>query len=51
MLELLETGETLGILSDQDIESVQSVFVPFFDRLAARRAAPPTSRSGSGRRC
>ena len=35
MLKLLKTGGTLGILIDQDIDSVQSVFVPFFDRLAA----------------
>jgi len=46
MTRLLKTGGTLGILIDQDIESVESVFVPFFDRLAASHAAPPTSRSG-----
>ena len=35
MTRLLKTGGPLGILIDQDIESVESVFVPFFYRLAA----------------
>ncbi|HVO20187.1 MAG TPA: lipid A biosynthesis acyltransferase [Anaeromyxobacter sp.] len=49
MLKLLKTGGTLGILIDQDIESVQNVFVPFFHRLAAtpRGAADLALRSGA----
>jgi len=49
MLRLLKAGGTLGILIDQDIESVQSVFVPFFDRLAAtpRGAADLALRFGA----
>ncbi len=49
MLKLLKTGGTLGILIDQDIESVQKVFVPFFDRLAAtpRGAADLALRFGA----
>jgi KDO2-lipid IV(A) lauroyltransferase len=35
ILKLLKSGGALGILIDQDIESVQSVFVPFFGGLAA----------------
>jgi KDO2-lipid IV(A) lauroyltransferase len=35
MLRLLRGAGTLGILIDQDIRDVQSVFVPFFGRLAA----------------
>ncbi len=35
MLRLLRGAGTLGILIDQDIRGVQSVFVPFFGRLAA----------------
>jgi KDO2-lipid IV(A) lauroyltransferase len=35
MLKLFKQGGTLGILIDQDISDVQSVFVPFFGRLAA----------------
>jgi KDO2-lipid IV(A) lauroyltransferase len=35
MLKLLRGAGTLGILIDQDIRDVQSVFVPFFGRLAA----------------
>jgi KDO2-lipid IV(A) lauroyltransferase len=35
ILKLLRQGGTLGILIDQDIADVQSVFVPFFGRLAA----------------
>jgi KDO2-lipid IV(A) lauroyltransferase len=35
MLKLLKAGGTLGLLIDQDIGSVQSVFVPFFGQLAA----------------
>ncbi len=49
MLKLLKGGGTLGILIDQDIESVQRVFVPFFDRLAAtpRGAADLALRFGA----
>ncbi len=49
MLRLLKGGGTLGILIDQDIESVQSVFVPFFDRPAAtpRGAADLALRFGA----
>jgi KDO2-lipid IV(A) lauroyltransferase len=35
MLKLFRQGGALGILVDQDIRDVQSVFVPFFGRLAA----------------
>jgi KDO2-lipid IV(A) lauroyltransferase len=35
MLRVLREGGMLGILIDQDIADVQSVFVPFFGRLAA----------------
>lgn len=35
MLRVLRQGRMLGILIDQDIADVQSVFVPFFGRLAA----------------
>jgi KDO2-lipid IV(A) lauroyltransferase len=35
MLKLFKQGGALGILIDQDISDVQSVFVPFFGRLAA----------------
>jgi Kdo2-lipid IVA lauroyltransferase/acyltransferase len=35
MLRLFKKGGALGILIDQDIRDVQSVFVPFFGRLAA----------------
>jgi len=35
MLKLLRQSGTLGILIDQDIRDVQSVFVPFFGRPAA----------------
>jgi KDO2-lipid IV(A) lauroyltransferase len=48
MLKLLKDGGTLGILIDQDT-SVQSVFVPFFGRLAAtpRAAADLALRFGA----
>jgi Kdo2-lipid IVA lauroyltransferase/acyltransferase len=49
MLKLLKQGGTLGILIDQDIRSVQSVFVPFFGRPAAtpRAAADFALRFGA----
>jgi KDO2-lipid IV(A) lauroyltransferase len=49
MLKLLKSGGTLGLLIDQDIDSVQSVFVPFFGRLAAtpRGAADLALRFGA----
>jgi KDO2-lipid IV(A) lauroyltransferase len=49
MLKLLKGGGTLGILIDQDISDVQSVFVPFFGRLAAtpRAAADLALRFGA----
>jgi KDO2-lipid IV(A) lauroyltransferase len=49
MLKLLKSGGTLGILIDQDIASVQSVFVPFFGRPAAtpRGAAELALRFGA----
>jgi KDO2-lipid IV(A) lauroyltransferase len=49
MLKLLKSGGTLGILIDQDIESVQSVHVPFFGHLAAtpRGAADQALRCGA----
>ncbi len=40
MLRLFKQGGTLGILIDQDIRDVQSVFVPFFGRAAATPRAP-----------
>jgi KDO2-lipid IV(A) lauroyltransferase len=49
MLRLFKQGGTLGILIDQDIADVQSVFVPFFGRLAAtpRAAADFALRFGA----
>jgi KDO2-lipid IV(A) lauroyltransferase len=49
MLRLLRQGGSLGILIDQDIADVQSVFVPFFGRLAAtpRAAADLALRFGA----
>ncbi len=49
MLKLFRQGGTLGILIDQDISDVQSVFVPFFGRLAAtpRAAADLALRFGT----
>jgi Kdo2-lipid IVA lauroyltransferase/acyltransferase len=49
MLKLLRHGGTLGILIDQDIRGVQSVFVPFFGRPAAtpRGAADLALRFGA----
>ncbi|MGC4000473.1 MAG: lipid A biosynthesis acyltransferase [Anaeromyxobacter sp.] len=49
MLKLFKQGGALGILIDQDIPSVQSVFVPFFGRLAAtpRAAADFALRFGA----
>jgi KDO2-lipid IV(A) lauroyltransferase len=49
MLKLFKQGGTLGILIDQDIADVQSVFVPFFGRLAAtpRAAADFALRFGA----
>ena len=49
MLKLFRQGGTLGILIDQDIADVQSVFVPFFGRLAAtpRAAADFALRFGA----
>jgi Kdo2-lipid IVA lauroyltransferase/acyltransferase len=50
ILRLLRREGTLGMLIDQDIQSVQSVFVPFFDRLAAtpRGAADLALHFGAG---
>jgi len=49
MLKLFRQGGALGILIDQDIKGVQSVFVPFFGRLAAtpRAAADLALRFGA----
>ncbi len=49
MLRLFKQAGTLGILIDQDIRGVQSVFVPFFGRPAAtpRAAADFALRSGA----
>jgi KDO2-lipid IV(A) lauroyltransferase len=49
MLRLLKAGGTLGLLIDQDIRSVQTVFVPFFGRLAStpRGAADLALRFGA----
>ena len=49
MLRLFKQGGTLGILIDQDIREVQSVFVPFFGRPAAtpRAAADLALRFGA----
>lgn len=49
MLRLFKQGGALGILIDQDISDVQSVFVPFFGRLAAtpRAAADLALRFGA----
>jgi Kdo2-lipid IVA lauroyltransferase/acyltransferase len=49
MLKLFRQNGTLGILIDQDIPAVQSVFVPFFGRLAAtpRAAADFALRLGA----
>lgn len=49
MLRLLKGAGTLGILIDQDIRDVQSVFVPFFGRPAAtpRAAADLAMRFGA----
>jgi Kdo2-lipid IVA lauroyltransferase/acyltransferase len=49
MLKLFKQGGALGILIDQDIADVQSVFVPFFGRLAAtpRAAADLALRFGA----
>lgn len=49
MLKLLKGAGTLGILIDQDIRDVQSVFVPFFGRPAAtpRAAADLALRFGA----
>jgi KDO2-lipid IV(A) lauroyltransferase len=49
MLRLFKQGGALGILIDQDIADVQSVFVPFFGRLAAtpRAAADFALRVGA----
>jgi KDO2-lipid IV(A) lauroyltransferase len=49
MLRLFKQAGTLGILIDQDIRNVQSVFVPFFGRPAAtpRAAADLALRSGA----
>jgi KDO2-lipid IV(A) lauroyltransferase len=49
MLKLLKRAGTLGILIDQDIREVQSVFVPFFGRPAAtpRAAADLALRFGA----
>lgn len=40
LLRLFKRGGGLGILVDQDIQDVQSVFVPFFGRPAATPRAP-----------
>jgi KDO2-lipid IV(A) lauroyltransferase len=49
MLKLFKEGGALGILIDQDIRDVQSVFVPFFGRPAAtpRAAADFALRFGA----
>ncbi len=49
MLRLFKQAGTLGILIDQDIRGVQSVFVPFFGRLARtpRAAADFALRCGA----
>ena len=49
MLKLFRQGGALGVLIDQDIKGVQSVFVPFFGRLAAtpRAAADLALRFGA----
>ena len=49
MLRLFKQAGTLGILIDQDIRGVQSVFVPFFGRLATtpRAAADFALRCGA----
>jgi KDO2-lipid IV(A) lauroyltransferase len=49
MLKLFRQAGTLGILIDQDIRDVQSVFVPFFGRLARtpRAAADLALRFGA----
>jgi KDO2-lipid IV(A) lauroyltransferase len=49
MLRVLRQGGMLGILIDQDIADVQTVFVPFFGRLAAtpRAAADLALRFGA----
>lgn len=49
MLRLFKRGGGLGILVDQDIQDVQSVFVPFFGRPAAtpRAAADLALRFGA----
>lgn len=49
MLKLFKQAGALGILIDQDIADVQSVFVPFFGRLAAtpRAAADFALRFGA----
>jgi Kdo2-lipid IVA lauroyltransferase/acyltransferase len=49
MLKLFKQGGALGILIDQDMADVQSVFVPFFGRLAAtpRAAADLALRFGA----
>ena len=49
ILRLFKQGGSLGILIDQDIADVQSVFVPFFGRLAAtpRAAADFALRFGA----
>jgi KDO2-lipid IV(A) lauroyltransferase len=49
MLKLFKQGGALGVLIDQDIADVQSVFVPFFGRLAAtpRAAADLALRFGA----
>jgi KDO2-lipid IV(A) lauroyltransferase len=49
MLRIFKQNGTLGILIDQDIQDVQSVFVPFFGKLAAtpRAAADFALRFGA----
>ncbi len=48
ILELLGRGEILGLLPDQDINSVRGAFVPFFGRLAYTPVAPVRLALSSG---
>ena len=47
MLDVLDSGQVLGLLIDQDTR-VPSVFVPFFGKLAATSTAPATLARHTG---
>jgi KDO2-lipid IV(A) lauroyltransferase len=48
ILEILRKNQLLGILADQDIDSVEGVFVNFFGKLAYTPVAPAKIAMASG---